>query len=125
MVPCQWYSWKESKLPIFCSSGKLSQQLGEGVAVPRGRDIDGPLLNMNYEDLQTHMDQYKEGWGRFGVTIMCDSWRGPTMMCIINFMICCNGCMFFHKTVDATGQIQNAEFIVYNFMFAPSCLLLV
>jgi hypothetical protein len=32
------------------------------------------------------------------------------MMCIINFMICCNGRMFFHKTVDATGQIQNAEF---------------
>jgi hypothetical protein len=32
-------------------------------------------------------------------------------MCIINFMICCNGRMFFHKIVDATGQIQNAEFI--------------
>jgi hypothetical protein len=33
------------------------------------------------------------------------------MICIINFMICCNGRMFFHKTVNATGQIQNAEFI--------------
>ncbi|ONM18121.1 hypothetical protein ZEAMMB73_Zm00001d003995 [Zea mays] len=49
---------------------KLSQQLGEGVVVPRGRDIDEPLLNMNYEDLQTRMDQYKEDWGRFGVTII-------------------------------------------------------
>jgi hypothetical protein len=26
-------------------------------------------------------------------------------------MICWNGHMFFHKTMDATGQIQNAEFI--------------
>jgi hypothetical protein len=42
---------------------------------------------------------------------MCDSWIWPTMMCIINFMICCNCRMFFHKTVDATGQIQNTEFI--------------
>ena len=33
------------------------------------------------------------------------------MMCIINFIICCNGRMFFHKIMDATGQIQNAEFI--------------
>jgi hypothetical protein len=58
--------------PYFIAAVKLSQQLGEGVAVPRARDIDGPLLNMNYEDLQTRMDQYKEDWGRFGVTIMCD-----------------------------------------------------
>jgi hypothetical protein len=78
------------------------------VVVPRGRDIDEPLLNMNYEDLQTCMDQYKKDWGRFGVTIMCDSWTEPTMMCIINFMIYCNDRMFFHKTVDATGLIQNA-----------------
>jgi len=33
------------------------------------------------------------------------------MMCIINFMIFCNGRMFFHKTVNATGEVQNAEFI--------------
>ena len=32
-------------------------------------------------------------------------------MCIINFMIFCNGQMFFHKTVNATGYIQNAEFV--------------
>jgi hypothetical protein len=33
------------------------------------------------------------------------------MMCIINFMVFCNGCMFFHKFVNATGRVQNAEFI--------------
>ncbi|PWZ05197.1 hypothetical protein Zm00014a_027205 [Zea mays] len=54
----------------FVAAVKLSQQLGEGVVVPRGRDIDGPLLYTNYEDLQTRMDQYKEDWGCFGVTIM-------------------------------------------------------
>jgi hypothetical protein len=32
-------------------------------------------------------------------------------MCIINFMVCCNGRMFFHKSINATGRIQNAEFI--------------
>lgn len=33
------------------------------------------------------------------------------MMSIINFMVFCNGRMFFHKSVDATGEIQNADFI--------------
>jgi hypothetical protein len=89
---------------------KLTQQLGE-VAGPWGREIDGRYLEMNYDDLQAHMDDFKENWGQFGVTIMCDSWTGPTMMCIINFMVFCNGGMFFHKFVNATSHIQNAEFI--------------
>ena len=33
------------------------------------------------------------------------------MMCIINFMIFCNGRMFFHKSINANGSIQNADFI--------------
>ena len=49
--------------------------------------------------------------GKFGVTIMCDSWTGPTSMSIINFMVYCNGRMFFHKSINATGQIQNADFL--------------
>jgi hypothetical protein len=37
--------------PYFVSAIKLAQELGEGVAIPTGRDIDGPLLDMNYDDL--------------------------------------------------------------------------
>jgi hypothetical protein len=32
-------------------------------------------------------------------------------MYTINFMVFCNGRMFFHKSVNATGRVQNAEFI--------------
>ena len=34
------------------------------------------------------------------------------MMSIINFMIYCNGRMFFHKSVDATGDTQNSEYLL-------------
>ena len=34
------------------------------------------------------------------------------MMCIINFMIYCNGRMFFHKSVNATGDTQNSEYLL-------------
>jgi hypothetical protein len=32
-------------------------------------------------------------------------------MRIINFMVYCNEGMFLHKSINATGRIQNAEFI--------------
>jgi hypothetical protein len=40
----------------------------------------------------------------YGVTIMCDSCTGPTEMSIMNFMVYCNGIIFFHKSVDCTGH---------------------
>ena len=33
-------------------------------------------------------------------------------MSIINFMIYCNGRMFFHKSVNAAGSIQNSKYIL-------------
>ena len=79
--------------------------------VPSGRELDGPLLDRNYEDLLAQMNENKGNWARYGVTIMSDSWTGPYKMCIINFMIFYNGRMFFHSSVDATGQSRNAEYL--------------
>jgi hypothetical protein len=98
-----WSKWfqandiarRKADCPYFASAIKLTQQLGEGVAIPSGKEIDGPLLDMNYEDLLAQMEDHKENWARYGVTVMCDSWTGPYKMCIINFMIFCNGRMFF------------------------------
>jgi hypothetical protein len=42
---------------------------------------------------------------------MCDSWAGPIEMNIINFMVYCNGVIFFHKSVDSTGHSQDVQYI--------------
>ena len=52
---------------IYITAIKLAQQLGEGVSIPTRRDIDDPLLDMNYNDLKANMEDYKENWSRFGV----------------------------------------------------------
>lgn len=114
-----WSKWfqandipgRKADCPYFTAAIKLTQQLGEGVSAPSGREIDGPLLDMNYEELLAQMEEHKQYWARYGVTVMCDSWTGPFRMCLINFMIFCNGRMFFHSSVDATGHSQNAEFL--------------
>lgn len=76
--------------------------------LPNGSDIDGKYLTANRMELEEYVLQFKDDWKQFGVTIMCDSWTGPTSMSIIYFMVYCNEKMLFHKSVNASGKIQNA-----------------
>jgi hypothetical protein len=39
-----------------------------------------------------------------GVTIMCNSKMAPMGMSIMNFMVYCDGILFFHKSIDCTGH---------------------
>lgn len=84
---------------------------GEGVTIPTGREIDGTYLDSNEEDIKKQFAKFKEDWPTYGVTIMCDSWTGPTGMSIMNFMVYCNGIMFFHKSVDCSGHSQDADYL--------------
>jgi hypothetical protein len=86
-----WVKWfhandipgRKADCPYFVAAVKLPQQLGEGVTVPRGRDICGPSLNMNYENLQTHMDQYKKDWGHFGSPLCVIHGRGQSWCALL------------------------------------------
>jgi hypothetical protein len=109
----------------------LSIFLGEGITIPTGREIDGTYLNSNEEEIKKHFQKFKDGWPIHGITVMCDSWAGPTRMSIINFMVCYNGVMFFHKSVDSTGHSQDAQYIfgvtinlLCHSLFLPLWLLL-
>jgi hypothetical protein len=68
-------------------------------------------LDSNEEDIKKQFKKFKDECPIHGITLMCDSWTGPIEMGIINFMVHCNGAMFFYKLVDCTGQSQNANYI--------------
>ena len=101
----------KANCPYFVGAIKLTQDLGKGVPAPKGIDIDGIYLNTNYEELQQYVANFKDDWPTYGVTIMSDSWTGPSRMSIINFMVFSNGRMYFHKSVNATGHMQNSKFV--------------
>jgi hypothetical protein len=94
--------------PYFRNAYKLMQQLGPGGYIPTGHAIDGEFLQANFEEAEQSLEKSRQGWDQYGVTIMCDSWTGPTGMAIINFMVSCNGRMFFHKSIDASNCKQSA-----------------
>jgi hypothetical protein len=60
-------------------------------------------------------------WSKHGITLMCDSWMGPTGMSIINFMVYCNGVMFFYKSADCTGHNYYANYVFGVTIFFLLC----
>jgi hypothetical protein len=85
---------------------------GEGIQSLSGRDIDGKYLDLNEADLKKRYEKFQIVWPTFGVTLMCDSWTGPTRMSVINFLIYCNGVTWFHKSIDATGKSQDSTYLL-------------
>jgi hypothetical protein len=59
----------------------------EGIASPSGREIDGKYPDQNEKDLVDRYKQFQKEWDIFVVTLMCDSWTGPTRMSVIIFLI--------------------------------------
>jgi hypothetical protein len=103
--------------PYFWSAIRLTQQLGTTTQIPTGHAIDGEFLEANFEEAENSLEQFKKGWQQYGVTIMCDSWTGPTGMVIINFMVYCNAHMFFLKSIDVCGHKQSAGKLLFSFIF--------
>ncbi|XP_044459577.1 uncharacterized protein [Triticum aestivum] len=99
---------RKADCPYFRAAVKITQQLGP-IPIPTAKEIDGPYLEANYDEANSFLQKFKQDWKNFGVTLMCDSWTGPTGMSIINFMVYCNARMFFLNTIDASGQTQNSE----------------
>uniref|UniRef100_A0A8I7BAZ6 BED-type domain-containing protein n=1 Tax=Hordeum vulgare subsp. vulgare TaxID=112509 RepID=A0A8I7BAZ6_HORVV len=97
--------------PYFRAVVKITQQLGP-IPIPTGKKIDGQYLEANYDEANLFLQKFKQDWKNFGVTLMCDSWTGPTGMSIINFMVYCNTRMFFLNTIDASGQTQNSAAVL-------------
>jgi hypothetical protein len=78
--------------------------LGEGITILTGRKIDDTYLDFNEEEIKKRFQKFKEEWPRYDITLICDSWTCPIGMNIINFMVYCNGVMFFYKSIDSTGH---------------------
>ncbi|CAM0953229.1 unnamed protein product [Alopecurus aequalis] len=119
MLAIAWSKWfqardipaRKADCPYFVGAVKLTQRLGEGVPIPKSAIMDGFCLNSNYNELKEYVEQFTADWRTYGVTIMSDAWTGPTDMSIINFLIFCNGRMLFHKSVNPTGEMQNAKYL--------------
>jgi hypothetical protein len=79
--------------------------------IPTDREIDNTYLDLNEEKIKKHFQKFKDVWPRHGITLICDSWTGSMGMSIINFMVYCNGVIFFYKSIDSTSHNQDTQYI--------------
>lgn len=63
-----WVKWfyandnpgRKAGCSYFQGAMKLTQNLGKGVQIPKGIDIDGPYLQGNFEEMQGYVEKFKE-----------------------------------------------------------------
>jgi hypothetical protein len=60
---------------------------------------------VNEAELKAMIQKWHNEWHEHGVTIMCDSWTGPTRMSVINFLLYSNGRMEL-TLVDVSNPIR-------------------
>jgi len=98
----------------------VSVTAGVGIKIPSGRDIDGKYLDENVKEIHNEIQKWKAEWEHCGVTLMCDSWTGPMRNSVINFLVYSGGTMYFLKSIDASGEIQDHQFLLQ--VFPASCI---
>ncbi|KAE8811853.1 hypothetical protein D1007_11271 [Hordeum vulgare] len=113
-VPAGFLTSAEAK--AISRSLKLSQELHAVKHLPTSYEVDGIYLDANYMEMRAFVENMKQDWDRFGVTIMCDSWTGPTGMSIINFMIFVMGlCSFTRLSMQLVeSRIQEIKKVVID-----------
>ncbi|RZR85153.1 hypothetical protein BHM03_00012103 [Ensete ventricosum] len=112
----KWFSFH--KIPANTAQGPYYQSMissiqksGTGIQPPIPKEIHGVYLDEEVAELKDWIESFKWQWDEYGVTLMCDSWTGPTKMSIINFLIYCNRRVVFHKSINASDKIQDANYI--------------
>ena len=98
--------------PYYRSVISIIEIAGQGVDLSGPKNIYDQLLDSNKKDLQRWIASYKNKWPTYGLTVMCDGWIDLTRWRIINFLIYCDGKIFFHKSIDASDKMHDAIYIL-------------
>ena len=84
---------------------------GPGINVPSPYEIYNRYLEEEYKEIKEHVDMQRLQWSKYGCTIMCDGWTGPTRLSIINFIVYSKGTTVFLKSVDVSDKIKDHVYI--------------
>ena len=74
-------------------------------------EIKNKYLDIKYKDMEDYVNLQRKKWKTYGCTIMCNGWTGPIKLRIINFMVYCKGSTFFLKSIDASKNIKDNNYI--------------
>ncbi|MQM17748.1 hypothetical protein Taro_050725 [Colocasia esculenta] len=98
--------------PYFQTMIDSIGEVGPGLKAPTPKDIYGKHLKEELAETKEWVASFKAIWMARGCTLICDGWTETTRRSMINFLVYCSEGTVFIKSVDASGQIKNAEYLL-------------
>jgi hypothetical protein len=86
---------------------------GRGVLAPSKKELIGKYLKEEKEELTVYINGLKRQWPMYSVTLMCDGWTSATRKQLINFLVYCDGCAVFLKSINASIERRDHKYL-YN-----------
>ncbi|KAL4201522.1 hypothetical protein AMTRI_Chr02g216550 [Amborella trichopoda] len=104
-------SFNTASLNSFHTMLKAIRQFGSGLKAPTPYEIGEPLLKKEVEYTNEYLKTHKEGWARFGVSLMTDMWSDRRKRSDMNLLVNCPTGTVFLCSIDASNDVHDAYYI--------------
>jgi len=82
-----------------------------GYVPPTYNKLRGPLLLKERSHVENLLQPIRNSWSHKGVTIVSDGWSDPQRRPLINFMAINESGLMFLKSIDASNDVKDKDFI--------------
>lgn len=110
-----WYysnlSFNVANSPYWEYMVRAIAACGVGFRAPTYSDLRGPMLDVAVLDCRRVIDEQKKIWRRKGCSILSDGWTDTQGRTLLNFLAASSGGLVFLKSVDASGEIKNSDYL--------------
>ncbi|KAL4186688.1 hypothetical protein AMTRI_Chr09g35200 [Amborella trichopoda] len=103
-------SFNTASLNSFHTMLETIGQFGSGLKAPTPYEISEPLLKKEVEYTNEYLKTHKEGWAKFGVSLMTDMW-GDRRRSNMNLLVNCPTGIVFLRSIDASNDVHDAHYI--------------
>eukprot|EP00252_Welwitschia_mirabilis_P022545 TRINITY_DN612_c0_g1_i10.p1 TRINITY_DN612_c0_g1~~TRINITY_DN612_c0_g1_i10.p1 ORF type:complete len:678 (-),score=124.38 TRINITY_DN612_c0_g1_i10:842-2875(-) len=111
--------WYSQGLPLHTFATPMFQRVFDAVAecgpgnfkAPTYTEMRTSMLQDVKHDIEGMMESHKKLWDKHGCSILCDGWVDKRDRSLINFMASSVSGTMFLKSINASGNVKNAEFI--------------
>ncbi|KAL4196950.1 hypothetical protein AMTRI_Chr04g185680 [Amborella trichopoda] len=86
-------------------------QFGPGLKAPTPYEIGEPLLKKELEYTNEYLNAHKEGWVKFGASLLIDMWSDRGRRSNMNLLVNCPTGTVFLRSINASNDVHDAHYI--------------
>eukprot|EP00252_Welwitschia_mirabilis_P014786 TRINITY_DN3277_c1_g1_i15.p1 TRINITY_DN3277_c1_g1~~TRINITY_DN3277_c1_g1_i15.p1 ORF type:complete len:195 (-),score=37.15 TRINITY_DN3277_c1_g1_i15:178-762(-) len=115
--------WYSQGLPLYAFASPMFQRVCDAIGecgagnfrAPTYTEMQPSMLQDVKHDIKVMITEHKKAWDKFGCSILADGWTDRRDRSLVNFLIASVSRTMFLKSIDASENIRNAEFLFDQF----------